>query len=210
MPVAVPNYRLTTPTTPIQHPSHTEDTLAFLNFVLVWKGPSSDGQPVYDRGKLFLLGHSCSAHMLCSIYLAPRDPGANATLVPSSELLAATRGFVLTEGIYDLDLLLRSFPTYKEWFIANAFGDRESYGEFDVSSYDLRKGGEHLLWLLLHSRDDTLVDVAQGESMYGHLVGKFGAASVKKDWETLRGDHNPLLKTDAYYEAVTRFILSCC
>ena len=208
MPVAVPNYRLTTAQTLLKHPAHTEDLLSFLEFVLTWKGPFSSGRAAYDPGKLYVIGHSCSAHMLSSIYLKPTDSNINVTLIPSPQLLSSTRGLIFSEGLYDLDLTLRSFPGYKEWFIANTFGDRASYGEFNVAKYGLRKGGEKIRWLLLHSQDDTLVDQAQLDTMNEHLSELFGSELVSIDWSSIRGEHNDVLKSDVYYKIVTSFVRS--
>ena len=69
--VAVPNYRLTTPESGLQHPAHAEDLLAFLEFARAWAGP--DGDAAYDPARLYVVGHSCSAHMMASILLAPSD-----------------------------------------------------------------------------------------------------------------------------------------
>lgn len=205
MPVAVPNYRLTTPATPIQHPIHAEDVLSFLNFILTWEGPFSNEKAIYDRRKLYLIGHSCSAHMLSCIYLSPANPNIAPSLVPSLELLASTRGLIFSEGIYDIDLLLRSFPGYKEWFIANTFGDCGSYTDFNVAAYDLRTGGENIRWLILHSKDDSLVDQTQAETMYEYLL-RSGCAGVEKDWESIKGEHNDILVSDAYCKVVVLFV----
>ncbi|OCH95022.1 alpha/beta-hydrolase [Obba rivulosa] len=208
LPVAVPNYRLTTADTPLQHPAHTEDALAFLEFLLAWSGP--EGGVPYDPQRLYLLGHSCSAHMLTSIFLAPPDQASFPSLVPSTKLLADTHALIMSEGIYDLDLLLRSFPTYKAWFIANAFGDRDSYAPFDTTAYSLRAGGEHVRWLILHSDGDTLVDRVQSERIYARLteLTKERADAVQQNWDELKEEHNALLKGEVYPRIAADFILN--
>ncbi|CCM06224.1 uncharacterized protein FIBRA_08470 [Fibroporia radiculosa] len=196
-PVAIPNYRLSTPATPLRHPAHAEDLLAFLHFVLTWSGPPSSPCP-YDPTQLYLLGHSCSAHMLTSIFLQPPEsisdpspspsppssPAASdpsspplppspiptpAALSPSPALLASTRALVLSEGLYDFDTLLRAFPAYKSWFIAPTFGRLRSYTPWNTASYRPRPGGAHLRWLVLHSRGDTLVHPEQSALIWRHL-----------------------------------------
>lgn len=210
--VAVPNYRLTTPASPLQHPAHTEDLLAFLTFLLTWPGPLATGPP-YDPARLYLIGHSCSAHMLSSIFLAPPDPAAFPSLVPSPSLIAATRAIMVSEGIYDIDLLLRSFPAYNSWFIADAFGTRSEYAPFNVAAYSLRPGAEHIRWLVLHSRADTLVDPPQSESIYAHLCallwdqGGLGPPPVDRNWDELDEEHNDMLKGETYPRIIAQFVL---
>lgn len=80
-PVAVPNYRLTTfSTLHIRHPAHAEDLHEFLKFILDWPGPEPPSK--YDPGRLYLMGHSCSTHMLMSIFLSPPPPLANLSTTP--------------------------------------------------------------------------------------------------------------------------------
>ena len=83
--VAVPNYRLTKPETPHRHPAHAEDLLQFLDFVLGWEGPQGVAKP-YDASRIYVFGHSCSAHMLTSILLTP-PADSFPTLAPSTRLL---------------------------------------------------------------------------------------------------------------------------
>ncbi|CDO72846.1 hypothetical protein BN946_scf185002.g31 [Trametes cinnabarina] len=202
--VAVPNYRLTTPDSPIQHPSHSQDVLLSLHFL----SSSSPAHPQPPPSHLYLIGHSCSAHILASIFLSsPYDD-----LTPSSDLLAATRAIACSEGIYDIDRLLASFPTYKAWFVAPAFGDRDAYPHVNVASYPLREGGEHIRWLIIHSSNDTLVDQLQSETMYAHLNAlKAGAPSaslpgVQKNFDELTEEHNDLLHGTVYPRIIADFV----
>ncbi|KAI0082727.1 alpha/beta-hydrolase [Panus rudis PR-1116 ss-1] len=210
-PVAIPNYRLTKPETPYKHPAHAQDTLAFLEFVLGWSGPG--GTPPYDPTRLFLIGHSCSAHMLTSIFLSPpphnppHDPPHPDPLTPSDKLLKAPQGIILSEGIYDIDLLLESFPAYKDWFIANTFGDLPSYAAFDTTTYRLRKPDEqnHIAWFVIHSKGDQLVDVLQSQNFYQHVGELTGGDRLRWD-ESLNSGHNDTLKEDAYVKMVAKFV----
>lgn len=108
----------------------------------------------------------------------------------------------MSEGIYDLDRLLVSFPTYKDWFIANAFGDEPSYAGSSPTNYPLRGDAGHISWFIIHSHVDTLVDIPQSQGMYDHLRTLYHSIgcgeAVEKDWETIRLEHNDMLKTDAY------------
>ncbi|KAI8998516.1 alpha/beta-hydrolase [Trametes punicea] len=207
LPVAVPNYRLTTPDNPIQHPSHAEDILRSLHFLSTWSGPSPS-HPQPPPSHLYLLGHSCSAHILASIFLtSPYEQ-----LTPSRQLLAITRGIALSEGIYDIDLILRSFPTYKAWFIAPAFGDHDAYPDVNVASYPLRQGAEHIRWLVIHSKGDSLVDQLQSDTMYAHLSSLTDQSPsgtlrmVQRNFDQLHEEHNDLLQGDTYSHIIADFI----
>lgn len=209
-PVAVPNYRLTTPANKLRHPGHTEDLHAFLHFVIEWGGLEGKETVPYDPSRLYLIGHSCSAHMLTSILLAPptaKDPFPS--LTPSNALLASIRGVVMSEGIYDIDLLLQSFHEYKAWFIADTFGDSDSYTDVNVSAYDLRNGAERMRWLVLHSKGDPLVDEVQSQSMLSRLKTLLANVKVEGSIESyldLTHEHNEVFTEAKYHEIVSSFI----
>ena len=191
---------------------------------LTFLGPSPDSDPdseavdglgetklaPYDPKRLFLIGHSCGAHILSCIFL---DSSAiTPSLIPSPALLAATRGIAVTEGIFDIDLLLASFPSYRSWFITNAFGDLDTYGDFSVTKYPLRDGDGHIHWLVVHSPNDTLVDVKQADAMYAHLTelelySKHGD-TVRKDVSTITSDHNDMLQSVQYSDFIGSWINS--
>lgn len=206
-PVAVPNYRLTpatpTPESHFRHPKHAEDLLEFLEFLMTWAGPKDVGR-AFDSQTLFLLGHSCSAHMLASIFL---DSSATSpTLTPSPSLLASVKGIVVSEGLYNIDSLLFRFPTYREWFIENTFGKHESYAQFDVSRYPPRSFGT--FWLVLHSKEDTLIDEPQSEGMYRHLHNLYGEDKecISFNADVLKGDHNDIFSGDEYPRVIGEFV----
>ncbi|KAG2078082.1 alpha/beta-hydrolase [Suillus decipiens] len=203
--VAVPNYRLSpresTEDNAIRHPDHAKDILRFLEFVTTWAGPH--GTSVYNSNKLCLIGHSCSAHMLSSIFLEATQ--GEDSLRPSAELLKSTKAIIMSEGIYDIDLLLSSFPAYKAWFIEAAFGRRSTYEEASVTKMDPRMEYHHLRWLIVHSKGDTLVDEAQSEAMYQHLLRS--VPHVKRNFEKLIEEHNDILKGVDFVKLVGQYII---
>jgi acetyl esterase/lipase len=195
--VAVPNYRLSPSTgDPVfVHPAHAQDLLQFLNFIL------SHPSPVFDPSNLTLIGHSCSAHMLASIFL---DSSAiTPSLSPSPELLHSVKAIIMSEGIYDLDILMASFPNYREWFIQRAFGITESYSQFSVLTYPSRPLSA-ISWLLLHSKGDTLVDQIQTDAMYDHLSQLY-PQNVSRNVDGLVEEHNDILRGDRYVELISQF-----
>ncbi|KAF8654143.1 hypothetical protein AX16_003673 [Volvariella volvacea WC 439] len=207
-PVAVPNYRLTPQTDAdgpaFRHPGHAQDTLQFLGFISAWQGPAGL-RPVYNPQRLYLIGHSCSAHMLSCIFLDSSN--ASPSLTPSPSLSQSVRAIIMSEGIYDLDLLLGRFPDYRDWFISRTFGPRSSYAEFSVTNYPLRTTS--IRWFVIHSQGDTLVDLAQSEAMFKYLCSLHESiqGSVTANMTELKEEHNDILKSDAYTRIVTDFVL---
>lgn len=218
--VALPNYSLSPRggqvdgAGSIQHPAHAQDVLLAFEFLRTWDGTPAERQgqadaatpcTYYDARTIFAIGHSCAGHILSSLFLAPSqspDP-----LAPSPELLRAVRGIVTTEGIFDIDLLLRNFPAYKEWFIASAFGARDSYEDVSATHFDALS--LDIAWLLIHSKGDTLVDRVQSSAMYDRLVELHGDGKrslVEKDWETFETEHDDTLHTDALAQAIASFV----
>ncbi|KDR81524.1 hypothetical protein GALMADRAFT_239528 [Galerina marginata CBS 339.88] len=199
-PVAVPNYRLTPSENAdpqFHHPMHAEDVLQFLVFVRKWHHESCP----FDPDRLILLGHSCSAHMLSSIFL--NSDGVSPSLTPAQDLLASVKAIVVSEGIYDLDSLITRFPGYRDWFVQSAFGPSESYPQFSVLRYPLRPSSA-ISWLLLHSRGDSLVDIPQTEAMHTHLM-EIHPQGVSINIDELTDEHNDILRTDLYVKIVKEF-----
>ncbi|KZT11240.1 alpha/beta-hydrolase [Laetiporus sulphureus 93-53] len=247
-PVAVPNYRLTTSATPIRHPAHAQDILEFLEFLLSWSGPDlASDRAQFDPSRLYLIGHSCSAHMLTSIFLQPRasasvtplqpNPSSpsdlppsplptSSTLSPSPALLASTCAVIMSSGLYNLDLLLRSYPAYKSWFVAPTFGRLQTYAPWNTASYELRSSDEvqrsGTRWFVVHSKSDTLVDRLQSEAIWERLrvlygeeqsddgggdLATEGKRMIERDWEGLTEEHNEALAGETYPRIVGDWIL---
>ncbi|KAG1754525.1 Alpha/Beta hydrolase protein [Suillus lakei] len=203
--VAVPNYRLspreTTEDNAIRHPDHAKDVLRFLEFVIAWAGPH--GASVYNPDILCLIGHSCGAHMLSSIFLEANqgeDP-----LRPTAGLIKSTKALIMSEGIYDIDLLLSSFPTYRAWFIEDVFGRRSTYVEASVTKMKPRAEYYHLQWLIVHSKGDTLIDEAQSEAMYQHLLHYI--THITRNFGDLIEEHDNILKGVEFVELVGQYII---
>ncbi|KAF8447590.1 alpha/beta-hydrolase, partial [Boletus edulis BED1] len=204
-PVALPNYRLTprdpTPDNHLHHPAHAEDLLRFLEFVLSWH--EENGGCLASRpSKLFLIGHSCSAHMLCTIF--SRMPVDSESVCPSDELVQSTAAIIMSEGIYDIDLLLSSFPGYKTWFIDNTFGRRDSHENASAIEATIDPRAPHIHWFVIHSKGDTLVDERQSQGMYDSFRGK--SCLVSKSFDVLEDEHNDILKSPQYIEIINRYI----
>jgi hypothetical protein len=147
--------------------------------------------------------------MLACILLNSSEPA----LVPPAALLRAVRGVVFSEGIYDIDALLKSFPTYREWFIRETFGSLPTYDRYSATRMALREGANHIRWIILHSKGDTLVDTLQSQAIYDHLQSLYdgdlrGAGQIVKNWGDLEDDHNAILQSEKYIQIVGDFICS--
>jgi len=144
--------------------------------------------------------------MLASIFLD--SSAVTPTLVPPESLATAVKAIIISEGIYDLDRLIESFPEYRQWFIAAAFGTGDTYGSFSILKYPLVH--RHLRWLVIHSEGDQLVDLAQSQMMYEYLFNIYGPDAdqqVRSNFDDLKAGHNDILKTDDYVRLVTEFVL---
>ncbi|MGZ3691428.1 MAG: alpha/beta hydrolase [Pseudobdellovibrio sp.] len=97
-----------------------------------------------DFKKVYLVGHSAGAHLIA--YWA----GENTNPI--------VRGFVGLEGIYDLPLLAKTWPTYQNWFIKSEFGNEKNWKAASPALLSLKNKSP---WLLIHSQKDELVDAAQ-------------------------------------------------
>jgi acetyl esterase/lipase len=199
------------------HPAHAEDILQFLSFMLTWPGPDSytvNAATAYDPRNLYLMGHSCAAHMLTSIFL--NSSAVTPTLTPSPLLIESVRGIILSEGIYDIDLLISSFPSYREWFITDAFGDQTSYSDVATTKLPLWSSDTHMRWLVIHSEKDTLVDLRQSEAIWNHLndvhteAGLVPEEFVLREMEGLIWGHNEILRQPEFIGLVKGFISGNC
>lgn len=231
----------------VRHPQHARDILRALCALIGVPQPvdsdsdviesatnanaDADALPerntLYDPTHILLAGHSCGAHILSCIFLDSGSSESSSSshvpvspsLKPPQQLLSAARALALSEGIYDLDALLRTFPDYRSWFVENAFGppaaESRGYARFSATHYPLHKqlgrggggGGAHLSWLIIHSSGDTLVDAGQAASFFAHLSALYSKAKpadggtlgkVEKDWTTLTFEHNDMLRTAQY------------
>jgi hypothetical protein len=209
--VAIPNYRLTPRDPPrddhFRHPGHAEDILLFLMFMSAWEGPPGIG-PIYDSQVFYLLGHSCSAHMLASIFLDSSD--ISPTLTPPLTLLHAVKRIAMSEGIYDPESLIavERFPQYRDWFIAPAFGRRDSYDAFSTTRFPLWNRDIH--WLIIHSKGDTMIDLSQSKMMYTRLCDLYGSNAdthVHQNLDQLNTEHDDLLRGDEYVNIIKDFVL---
>jgi acetyl esterase/lipase len=194
--VAVINYRLSD-VGKDPHPAHVQDAAAAVAFVR-----RSAPRYGYDPERIFVGGHSAGAHISALLAFSP------GYLQAVGEKPESVRGFVGIEGIYDLPALVQRFPQYREDFLAMAFGsDERGWEKASPQRLPLRTLRP---WLLIHSREDELVDEPQSRRFADALQ----AAGVKADYALLaRGSHFGVLAqlvepADAAGKQLVRFLLA--
>jgi acetyl esterase/lipase len=149
--VAVINYRLSSsssaaaaaaataaPVAPaVLHPAHTDDSLAALRWLA---DPAVQQAHSFSTDAIFIVGHSCGAHIAGLIALAEPpstlltgldsllnvDPSAAAAASPSP--LPLLRGCIGVEGIFDCARFVADFPSWSSG-IGAAFSADESLWE---------------------------------------------------------------------------------
>jgi len=193
--VVLPNYSLSAPENSVRHPEHAEDLLRFLQFIRSYK---SFPVPV-DANRLYLIGHSCGAHMIASIFCDSSK--ATPSLTPEPELVSAVQGIIVSGGVYDLDVLIADYPEYKDWMVGNGFGEKSDYSAYAITNYPPRDS--RIKWLIIHSKGDTIVRSKQSQLFIEHL-GKNVPVTVNLDGFEV--EHNDITREDKYIKVVSDYV----
>jgi len=113
--------------------------------------------------------------------------------------------------LFDLDLLLHSFPSYR-YFVFPAFGERQSYSAVSTTNFALKSTS--IRWMIVHSKGDSLVDFQQAEAIFNRLSTIYTEAGrpeyVFKDWSTFDSEHDQILATEEFPSLVADFIAKIC
>lgn len=119
------------------------------------------------------------------------------------------KGVIGIEGIYDINFMCDTWPTYAEWFVNDQFSTDISVWKLGspISHNPKESNPDQVIppYLLFHSANDELLDVEQTNRYKRHLEN---ITSVKLYLESLKGNHDGVLKEDAFYDIVSDFILS--
>ncbi|KAJ3020224.1 UNVERIFIED_CONTAM: hypothetical protein HDU68_010278 [Siphonaria sp. JEL0065] len=113
------------------------------------------------------------------------------------------RGYIGVEGIYDIPLIIKNFPTYKDWFIDAAFGLESDNGWNGI------KLASHLV---IHSTGDELVDIVQSKEWYDKLVSLRTSAPGTDNWvldydvTSMTEKHDDVLLADRFYDLIAIWI----
>jgi acetyl esterase/lipase len=213
--VALPNYRLSPrkPTRiepPFRHPGHVDDIVSALITIHSWEPPSTAALRL-DHRSMHLVGHSCGAYIVSAILMKAREPEAGPTRPLPETLWSIIQTATIAEGIYDLDLLLVMFPSYRD-LVEDAFGERmvqhaSSLTKFSITQFEVPENSK-IRWFVVQSTGDTLIDVNQAEAMISHLEASHKAPTtyVFQDVSTLKEEHDAVLQTKEFAWLVAEFI----
>lgn len=202
--IASINYRLSkendVSTRPIRHPSHNSDVAKAINFLV--------GLPELDQVKsIYLIGHSVGAFICLSICGLLQSPYLSRIESPSK-----ITGLVLLDGIYSLPDLLVEYPTYQD-FVRNAFGNDLNFDHLRFVSplyWTLSTEARNLTVtpdvLIIHSRQDQLLTSHQSRLLKVRLDGFQMMGRVEMDLDTVKGEHDPLLKSPELTERIHAFV----
>ncbi|CAO3669479.1 unnamed protein product [Rhizopus stolonifer] len=154
----------------IQHPSHIQDVGAAVQFLA-----QTPINQQYDPQQIYLVGHSAGAHIALMLLLDDSF-GCNSII----------RGVLGVSGIYDIPLLLSTFPSYLG-FIQQAFGTCDYHQASPVCHHHIVS---KVKVMIAHSQEDSLINNQQALVMTDHL--KSLQANVILDMN-LKGDHYELM-----------------
>ena len=130
-----------------QFPAPIEDLDTALNALIKDNAKSN-----CDINRIFLMGHSAGAHSIAMWNLKFK--------------LKNVRGFIGLSGIYDIPLLIKTWPQYEDQFITLEFGASSKWQD-ESPAYAMFENKAN--WILVTSKKDELVDTAQTELFKRHL-----------------------------------------
>ena len=144
-----------------------------------------------DNSEIYLIGHSAGAHMIAFWAGENNDK--------------QVKGFIGLEGIYDIPLLAKAWPDYKDWFLKSEFGDEESWAQ---ASPTRKKMSNPSPWLLVQSEKDELIDTKQTLDFKEHLDDqKISSELLLLKEESHFAVVENLQKSDSIlYKAILKFV----
>ncbi|KAJ3178832.1 Kynurenine formamidase [Geranomyces variabilis] len=219
VPCAVLNYRLSTKASDSpRHPAHAQDLAsalqALINGSLVPCEESFRTATAVDPfRKLVLVGHSCGAHMISYLMMNPEVALAHIPAAERPLLLAAVRGMVLAEGLYDLPAVVAELESlgdvfdFDPYFVQQAFGDdRDAWKHNSPTFMTLTPTSFLPRILVVHGMEDELVHPDQAKDFIRHLWRI--APSKHPDIRFLpdvAGTHWAILSSSEFINAVAQF-----
>ncbi|KNC95851.1 uncharacterized protein SPPG_08716 [Spizellomyces punctatus DAOM BR117] len=194
-PTAVLSYRLSTKTpTSVRHPTHVQDCADAIH----WLYTQSAAYLGYRPSSIYLIGHSAGGQITGLLTL---DPSWLENLGGIS-LWEAVKGVVGVEGIYDIPKLVEVWPTYVD-FIQMAFAEDTDTWRRASPQYYALEDRKLPPYLVVHSPEDELIEVAHSERYFKHLETM--GARVLLNTE-VRGKHFEMLREKAFFDIVINFI----
>lgn len=154
-----------------RHPAAVEDAAA----AFAWLRTNAAKYRL-DPEAIILAGHSAGGHTAGLLILDERY------LAAVGEKAEHVRAAIGLEGIYDLPKLVEVWPEYQSMFVGKTFGDEP--GAWVQASPQYHKSAAKVPWLVIHSPEDELVDMAQSERFVARLRELGKAVTFAKDFDT--------------------------
>ncbi|KAF9950141.1 Kynurenine formamidase [Mortierella alpina] len=216
--VAVVNYTLsiadikddpTSTPSRAQHPKHVQDVARALGYLHV----HAKDHGGYNPDHVYLVGHSAGGQMTGLLALRPDlylEPVEAELGLPKNSLHKAIRGIIGVEGIYNVDKLLKTWPSYRD-FVVQGFGEERAalvHGSPDGQPVPFSTTFELPWYAVIHSNQDELVDPAQAKEYHMYLqsvagISKQGRVAIEfGDW----GSHDDMLQTAQFTKTITHYI----
>jgi len=114
------------------------------------------------------------------------------------------------EGIYNVDKLLRTWPSYRD-FVIQGFGEDPAaliQGSPDGQPWPANANDALPRYAVIHSNQDELVDPAQAIEYHAYLQSIAGA--LQRDWVAIEfgdwGSHDDMLQTTQFTNTITKYI----
>ncbi|KAJ3171637.1 Kynurenine formamidase [Geranomyces variabilis] len=218
VPCAVINYRLSTKASDSpRHPAHVQDLASALQALIAGSLEPCKAMPtataVKPFRKLVLVGHSCGAHMISYLMMNPEVALAHIADGERPALLAAIRGVVLAEGLYDLPAVVAELESlgdvfdFDPYFVQQAFGDHPGAWKHNSPTFMTLTPTSFLPRILVvHGMEDELVHPDQAKNFIRHLWRL--APSKHPDIRFLpdvAGTHWAVLSSNEFIDAVAQF-----
>jgi len=156
---AVINYRLSggKEDPKVLHPDHTRDCAAAFQWLL-----KNDKRFGYDSKNIFVMGHSCGAHM-AGLLAVRQDQYLLSYQAPVPFL-----GCIGIAGLYDTRLFVRDFPQFRGEVELSMTSDESKWDS--PTDYPIPVFKSYPSWLILHSPEDQYLNSLQPQTWKSHLA----------------------------------------
>ncbi|CAG8562341.1 7578_t:CDS:1 [Diversispora eburnea] len=194
--IAIVNYRLSTKENPeIKHPIHVQDVASSIYWI------SQHGKEYgFQETMIYLAGHSVGAFISGQLIFIPEFLDSH-----NPKLSEYIKGVIGIQGIYDVYSLFQIWPEYIK-YIEPAFGkDELFYKKSSLTNNNIKGIDKIPPYLIIHSKEDELVDVNQSYNYYLYLKNCGG---INIEFNTsLKGNHEGILQTEELLKVIIEFIV---
>ncbi|KAF9171883.1 Kynurenine formamidase [Mortierella sp. AD011] len=192
-----------------QHPKHVQDVATAIGYL--HKHAHDHGG--YNHERIYLVGHSAGGQITGLLALRPDlylEPVEAKLGLHKGALYSAIRGVIGVEGIYNVDSLLKRWPSYRD-FVIQGFGESpEALIQGSPDGQRVPSGQSFTIprYAVIQSNQDELVEREQATEYFSHLQSVAGAPVADRvvlefgDW----GKHDDMLQTTQFIETITKYV----